>query len=94
MNDVKKYNSYEDFLKDNKLYDNIWHRGLLKNVWDYFNIPYTDEHFINNALDFKNYNDFYYNSKYYQKSRRKNLIPKIKELFTQRKLEQQNEPIE
>jgi hypothetical protein len=94
MDDVKKHNSYEDFLKDENLRLLIWDRGLIYNVKDYFGEPYTDEHFINQALKFKNYNDFYYNSKYFQKSRNRNLIPKIKELFVQRELEQQNEPIE
>jgi hypothetical protein len=94
MDEVKKFKSYDDFLKDEKLKEYIWDRKLSNNVKDYFDIPYTDEHFLNLALKYNNYSDFYNNSKYYNICYKRKLLPKIKELFAQKELEQQNEPIE
>jgi hypothetical protein len=39
MDEVKKYNTYFDFLNDEKLYNNIWGRKLLTKVKEYFNLP-------------------------------------------------------
>jgi hypothetical protein len=94
MDDVKKYNSYEDFNKDVFFRKKITKRKLLNKVKDYFGVPYTDEHFINLALKYDNYSDFVKNSKYYTICFNRKLLSKIKELFAQRELEQQNEPIE
>jgi hypothetical protein len=39
MDDVKKYNSYDDFKKDKKLYTKAKSRKILNNIKDYFNLP-------------------------------------------------------
>jgi hypothetical protein len=91
MDEVKKYKSYSEFFKDQSLYLSIKYRKLLPKVKDYFDIPYTDEHFINKALKYDTYRDVQKNT-VYSVLRNRGLLPKIKELFAQK--EQENQSVE